>query len=126
MRSKSSKANDPMTRAVLTEILEHLRQLHVTGETARIDVRRLPLPADGLEALVAELGRGEVEASMRGVGSCEFLETRISGVWWITQKNAAGDTVGQFIEISFVPDLLRCNPDDIADSISELGDRLIV
>lgn len=113
-----------MTRAVLTEILEHLRHLHDTGETARIDVRRLPLPAGGLEALVAELGRGEVDATMRGVGSCEFLETRLSGVWWVTQKNGAGDTVGQFIEIALVPELLSCNRKEVAESVSELGKRL--
>lgn len=125
MQSKSSKS-DPMTRAVLTEILEHLRQLHNAGVTARIDVRRLPLPADGLEALIADLGRGEVEATMRGVGSCEFQETRLTGVWWITQKNAVGDIVGQFIEIALVPDLLICNRDDVAESVSKLEDRLIV
>jgi hypothetical protein len=67
MQGKDSKASDPMTRAVLAEILEHLRQLHNTGVTARIDVRRLPLPADGLASLIADLGKGEVEATMRGV-----------------------------------------------------------
>jgi hypothetical protein len=34
--------------------------------------------------------------------------------------------VGQFIEIAFVPDLLGCNRDDVAESVSELGDCLII
>lgn len=116
--------NDPMIRAVLNEILGRLRELHDTGQTARIDLRRLPLPLDGLDALIVELGRGEIEATMHGVGTCEFLETKTAGVWWVTQKNVTGETVGQFIEIALVPELLKCASEDVAVSLAQFEQRL--
>lgn len=113
-------AVDPMIRALLCEIETKLTSLLASGETARIDLRRLPLPEDGLRRIRDLLGKGEVDATLRGVGSCSFEETAISGVWWGTQRNTAGETVGEFIEIASAPDLLKADHTEMQTAIETL------
>jgi hydrogenase-1 operon protein HyaF len=113
-----------MVHALLCEIEEKLTNLITSGETARIDLRRLPLPAGGLQAMRDWLGKGEVEATMRGVGSCCFEETALSGVWLGTQRNTEGETVGEFVEITSIPELLKADQADMQDAIETLRQRL--
>ncbi|WP_049795539.1 hydrogenase expression/formation C-terminal domain-containing protein [Bradyrhizobium sp. BTAi1] len=113
-----------MIRALFAEILAKLESLLATGETNRIDLRRLPLPADGLHKIRDFLGEGEVHATVRGVGSCIFQETRTYGVWWMTQRNTAGDVIGEFIEVARVPELLKSGDVEIRDSVEDLRMRL--
>jgi hydrogenase-1 operon protein HyaF len=115
---------DPMIRALLCEIETKLASLLARGETTRIDLRRLPLPPGGLGTIRDLLGKGEVDATLRGVGSCSFVETAISGVWWGTQHNTAGDTVGEFIEIAPVPDLLKADHSEMQAAVVTLRRRL--
>lgn len=110
----------PMIRAVLREVEAKLANLLATAETARIDLRRLPLPPDGLHAIREFLGKGEVDATVQGVGSCSFQETGTAGVWWGTQRNTAGDTVGEFIEIARVPGLLKADNAEMHDAVETL------
>lgn len=126
MAGHSTPADEPMIRALLCEILAKLETLLATGEAARIDLRRLPLPADGLQALRNFLGEGEVNATVRGVGSCLFQETRTFGVWWMTQLNTTGEVVGEFIEIARVPELLNSDPVEMRDAAEDLRRRLAV
>ncbi|MBX9846371.1 MAG: hydrogenase expression/formation protein [Xanthobacteraceae bacterium] len=116
--------NQPMIQAVLREVAAKLAKLLENGEAARIDLRRLPLPPDGLHAIRRFLGRGEVEANVQGVGSCSFQETGTAGVWWGTQRNTAGDPVGEFIEIARVPDLLKADDAEMHDAVDALRRRL--
>lgn len=113
-----------MIRALLCEVLSKLESLLAAGASDRIDLRRLPLPADGLRTIRDFLGEGEVHATVRGVGSCSFQETRTYGVWWMTQLNTAGDVIGEFIEIARVPELLKSGDVEIRDSVEDLRRRL--
>lgn len=124
LAGRAASAAEPMIRALLCEILAKLKNLIATGETARIDLRRLPLPEDGLGTIRDFLGEGEVSATLRGVGSCSFRETRTFGVWWMTQFNTAGDVVGEFIEIASVPELLKSGHAEMADTLDDLRRRL--
>ena len=119
-----STADDPMVRALLEEVLAKLKDFHAVGTPARIDLRRLPLPEGGLAAARDMLGWGEVEAVMRGVGSCEFRETGTAGVWWGTQRNTVGEVVGEFIEIADVPELLKREAAELGEAIDALARRL--
>lgn len=47
--------SDPMLPALLIEIAVRLRDLSASGASARIDLRRFPLPPDGL-TIPARLG----------------------------------------------------------------------
>jgi len=120
----AAPAAEPMIRALLCEILAKLESLLATGATARIDLRRLPLPPDGLRTIRDFLGGGEVDATVRGVGSCSFQETRTSGVWWVTQRNTTGDVVGEFVEIAHVPELLKSGHAEVHDAVEDLRRRL--
>lgn len=120
----SAPEDEPIIHALLCEILAKLEGLLATGETARIDLRRLPLPADGLQTLRNFLGEGEVSAAVRGVGSCLFQETRTFGVWWMTQLNTTGEVIGEFIEIARVPELLNSDHVDMRDAAVDLRQRL--
>lgn len=80
MSGHDMPALDPMVRALLCEVETKLASLLASGETARIDLRRLPLPAGGLGAIRELLGKGEIDATLRSVGLCSFEETAISGV----------------------------------------------
>jgi len=124
MAGRAASAAEPMIRALLSEILARLETLVATGETARIDLRRLPLPERGLDTVRDLLGEGEVNATLRGVASCVFRETRIFGVWWMTQHNTAGTVVGEFIEIAPVPELLKSEHTEMADAVEDLRRRL--
>lgn len=120
MSGNSNFVSDPIIAALLSEVSARLEELAKTGSTARIDLRRLPLPGGGTAALRDFLGNGQVEASFRGVGSCIFSETAVAGVWWGEQHNTSGDLIGEFIEIAYVPDLLKCETAEIEQAMNDL------
>ena len=121
MTSNSNFVSDPIVAALLSEIRAKLAEIVVSGTTSRIDLRRLPLPSGGTAALRDLLGNGQVDASFRGVGSCIFSETAVAGVWWGQQYNTGGDLVGEFIEIAYVPELLKCETGEIEQAMKDLG-----
>ena len=119
MTGNSNFDSDPIIGALLSEVSAKLAELVKSGTTFRIDLRRLPLPG-GTPALRELLGNGQVEASFRGVGSCIFSETAVAGVWWGQQYNTGGDLVGEFIEIAYVPELLKCETVEIEQAMKDL------
>lgn len=111
---------DPLVRALLSELSAKLAKLAKTGSGSRIDLGRLPLPAGGLSAVRGVLGKGQIEATFKGVGSCVFTETALAGVWWVQQYNTADDLVGEFIEIAYVPELLKCDRAEVDAASKDL------
>ena len=120
MTGNSNFVSDPIIAALLSEVSAKLAEIVESGTTFRIDLRRLPLPAGGTAALRDFLGSGQVEASFRGVGSCIVSETAVAGVWWGQQYNTGGDLVGEFIEIAYVPELLKCETAEIEQAVKNL------
>jgi hydrogenase-1 operon protein HyaF len=82
------------------------------------------LPPDGLRTIRDFVGGGEVDATVSGVGPCAFQETGTSGVWWVTQRNTTGDVVGEFVEIAYVPELLKSGHVEVHDAVEDLRRRL--
>ena len=107
-------------RAVLAEIRSHLAALAERGTTAAVDLLALPLSEADRAWLREALGRGEVRAEVDAAGVSEVLETGIAGVWWVTHRNADGQTVAELIEITLLPDILRASAADAAQA----GERL--
>lgn len=116
----SATKPSPMVLAILHELLTKLRELATSGRAAPIDLRRLPLTAADGEQLRALLGQGEVMAEIQALGPSRFAETRFPGIWWVDHKNAAGETVGEAIEIALVPEMLRATSSDAAASTEAL------
>ena len=103
---------------------------HALGRLARdeagtiIDLRGLPL-APGEESKIEEaLGQGEVVAELDALGPSTVRETAYSGVWFVTHRNAEGEIIARFIEVSRVPEILMAQPEDIRLSVEDLTERL--
>jgi hydrogenase-1 operon protein HyaF len=111
-------------RAVLAEILAHLQLLAETGATAAIDLLALPLSDADRGWLQETLGHGEVRAEVDAAGVSEVLETAFTGVWWVTHRNADGQTVAELIEITLLPEILRASAADAAHGCGRL-ERLL-
>lgn len=99
---------------LLHEISEQLRCLMETGETASIDLSALPLTPGDLVWLRDKLGEGEIAITLQASGESTLNETACPGVWWVTHCNEQGAVTSQFIEVAFVPELVKAHPEDVA------------
>lgn len=93
-------------RAILSEIEECASRFSAVGEEASIDLRCLKARPGERDILVNLLGRGEVSAVVDSIDHCEIHETSVPCVWWVRRWNEEGETVGDSIEITDVPDVL--------------------
>jgi len=98
---------------LLREISELLHRLLETGETAAIDLSALPLTPADLDWLRGKLGEGEIAVTLQASGESTLNETACPGVWWVTHHNEQGAVTSQFIEVAFVPELVKAHPQDV-------------
>ena len=99
---------------LLRELDESLRRLLDSGETSAIDLSALPLTPADLDWLRDRLGTGEIAITLQADGESTLNETACPGIWWVTHRNEAGAVTSQFIEVSFVPELVTAHPQDVA------------
>ena len=109
---------------LLHEIRHALRRLADGEEGTTIDLKRLPLAPGEEERIERTLGAGEVQAQVDALGPTLIQETSYPGVWLITHKNADDVVVARFIEVTFIPEMLRSQPADVIDGIARLEDEL--
>jgi hydrogenase-1 operon protein HyaF len=115
--SEALSGNAPV---LLHEIAELARRLLDTGESSAIDLRALPLTPADLDWLRETLGHGQVTATLDAEGESTLTETVCPGVWWVTHHNENGAVASEFIEITFVPELLKAHPDDVKIGLEHL------
>lgn len=99
---------------LLRELVELVRRLLDTGETSAIDLSALPLTPADLDWLREKLGEGEIAVTLQANGESTLAETACPGVWWVTHRNEQGAVTSQFIEVAFVPELVKAHPQDVA------------
>ncbi len=99
---------------LLHELLEMVQRLLDAGETSAIDLSALPLTPADLDWLHEQLGNGEINVTLQASGESTLAETGCSGVWWVTHRNEQGTVTSQFIEVAFVPELVKAHPQDVA------------
>ena len=109
---------------LLHEIRHALKRLADGEDGTVIDLKRLPLAPGEEERIQETLGTGEVRAEVDALGPTIIQETSYPGVWLITHKNADGITVARFIEVTYIPELLRSQQADIDAGIDRLEDEL--
>jgi hydrogenase-1 operon protein HyaF len=109
---------------LLREVLEQVRQLLATGEPSAIDLSALPLTPADLDWLQEQLGAGEISITLQANGESTLNETACSGVWWVTHHNEQGAVTSQFIEVAFVPELVKAHPQDIQIGLEYLESML--
>ncbi len=98
---------------LLREISELLRHLLETGETGTIDLSALPLTPADLGWLQEKLGEGEIAVTLQANGESTLNETACSGVWWVVHHNIQGAVTSRFIEVAWVPELVKAHPQDV-------------
>ena len=109
---------------LLHEIRHALKRLVGGEEGTTIDLKSLPLAPGEEERIEATLGTGEVRAEVDALGPTLIQETSYPGVWLITHKNADNAVVARFIEVTYIPELLRSQPEDIDAGIDRLENEL--
>jgi hydrogenase-1 operon protein HyaF len=109
---------------ILNEVAHALDRLADADETTVIDLARLPFSPGELDELEQELGEGELRATLDSLGESIIRETAYPGVWWLEHRNAAGEIVGRFLEITRTPDILKSQATDIDAGRDVLQQRL--
>lgn len=100
-------------RPLLRELLEAAGRLLETGEPSAIDLSALPLTPADLDWLREKLGAGEISITLQAIGESTLNETACPGVWWVTHHNEHGAVTSQFLEVAFVPELVKADPHDV-------------
>lgn len=111
-------------RALLVEIAARLEKLAQQGFTSSIDLNGLPFAPGEYDQLRFLLGEGEVRAYIESIGPSDIIETRYSGVWWVTHYNVEGDIIADSIEITTLPEILKSQPADIEQGLELLHAQL--
>jgi hydrogenase-1 operon protein HyaF len=109
---------------ILHEIETLLNELVASGKTAAIDLRSLPLLPGDYARLKEILGQGEVSATLEALGATHVRETAIHGVWWVTHYNSDETIIAEFIEVTYMPEILRTHPADARVALDLLHARL--
>jgi hydrogenase-1 operon protein HyaF len=107
-------------QAILSEIEESVSRFAEAGEEASIDLRCLKAMPQEREILATLLGRGEVSAVVDVIGRSEIHETSIPCVWWVRHRNAEDDIVGDLIEITEIPEVMKGDRKAIARGLEAL------
>lgn len=105
--------DDRLVDALLAEIADLLLRLIGQGEEGTIDLLGLPLSPSCVAALDQRLGRGEVNVRLDAFGLSELRETEFPGVWWAQHADESGRVIARLIEVTFVPNILRADAEDI-------------
>ena len=113
-----------MLLPILHEIVTMHKTLISSGQANSLDLRHEPLTLDDIAALKDLLGQGEVDANLNALGSTHIRETGISGVWWTTHFNQEGNIIGEFVEITTCPDMLKTFPKELESALVKLQDKV--
>ena len=111
-------------RALLEELAELISNLVNRDEPGYIDIRSIPLMPQDVEFLKQFLGAGEVSATVDALGETQVIETSIPAVWWIVNRNTAGEIISEFIEVATAPEILKTQRMDLHDAPEILRRRM--
>jgi hydrogenase-1 operon protein HyaF len=106
--------------AIVSELEVCATRFAATGDIASIDLRFLKSMPEERATLASMLGKGEVSIVVEAIGRTEIQETTVPCVWWITHQNSEGETVGESIEITDIPDLIVGDREAVAHGLEAL------
>lgn len=108
-------------QSVVSEIKFALKQLLEQKKSHVIDLRAMPWSPGEEEKLENYLGQGEIQVELNALGRSTFIETRFSGVWIVSHFSEEGEAVGKFIEVTYLPDMIFSQTDDIRAGLEQLN-----
>jgi len=129
--SSNSAMDDVMSFVVtgnasplLHEIKHALSQLIREGSESIIDLGAIPFAPGDDRILEEVLGAGEVHAVLSLQGESHVRETSIPGVWRVDHFDENGEQQSRFIEITFLPEILKTQREDAERGLETLAERL--
>lgn len=121
LKSHMSTGN---AKPVLREIQAALEKLLSDGTATTIDLGAIPFAAGDERLLDEMLGKGELTATIEVMGRSNVEETGIPGVWRVDHFDEAGETQSRFIEITYLPEILKTQREDAEAGLTRLEARL--
>jgi hydrogenase-1 operon protein HyaF len=109
---------------LLHEIKHALDELLKNGTESVIDLGAIPFVPGDERILSDVLGEGEVQATLTVLGQSHVRETGIPGVWRVDHLDENGEIQSRFIEITFMPEILRTQREDAQQGLETLKQRL--
>ena len=109
---------------LLHEIRHALANLLENNNTAIIDLGAIPFAPGDERVLDSVLGEGEIHAVLKTLGESHVRETSISGVWRVDHLDDSGQYQSRFIEITYLPEILKTHFEDATTGLETLTKRL--
>lgn len=109
---------------LLHEIKYALAALLENGTEGIIDLGAIPFAPGDERVLDSVLGKGEIDATLSVLGESHVRETAIAGVWRVDHYDEDGELQSRFIEITFLPDILKTQREDAERGLETLSERL--
>lgn len=129
--SNSAKMDDVLSfvatgnaTPLLHEIKHALSALLDSGRESIIDLGAIPFAPGDVRILDDVLEVGEVTATLTVMGESHVRETKIPGVWRVDHLDENGEFQSRFIEITFIPDILKTQREDAERGLEDLSERL--
>jgi len=111
-------------QSILTEIKFALQQLLEQKKVHCIDLRAMPWSPGEEQKLESLLGKGEVLIELNALGKSTFYETRYSGVWLVSHYNQEDELIAKLIEITYLPEMIFAQTEDIKNSLEHMNKAL--
>ena len=105
---------------LLRQLEQALEDLLATGDSTVIDLGAMPFSRQDEEDLRAQLGRGEVSATLNAFGPTLIEETAVPGVWLIEHRDADDRRLTLQLEVARIPSILVTPEEDIGDGLAAL------
>ena len=109
---------------LLHQIKHAIKNLLENNENEIIDLRSIPLAPGEEDKLLEILGEGEVNAQLNALGLSDVIETQYSGVWLVTHHNDENEIISRHIEITYMPEILLSQKEDINLAYGRLTESL--
>jgi hydrogenase-1 operon protein HyaF len=113
-----------LNNTLLHEIHHALVKLLSNNEETLIELRNLPLNDDDKHHLLHTLGKGEVTATLNTLGHSLLWESAYPGVWIIEHYNTDNVLLSHLIAITWVPLILKSQPEDVQTGLQRLAEYL--
>ena len=109
-----------MVEALLHELAGYLQALLDHEQAHTIDLHGLPIDESGKNHLRDKLGQGEVDITLKTMGESRIYETAYSGVWWVSHYDAEARLISEFIEVAWIPEIVKSQMMDVAQSAGQI------
>jgi len=106
---------------LLHQIKHAMQNLLENNVNEIIDLRSIPLAPGEEDRLLEILGEGEVNAKLNALGLSDVIETQYTGVWLVTHHNDDDEIISRHIEITYMPEILLSQKEDISQAYDRLA-----